>query len=572
MRNYNNLHALPNKKFTDIKNLFETNAQKFGDKVQYYYKEDGEVKEFTYNDYWNTMKSLGTYLMNSDLNGKRIAICGETHPYWTASFSTLISCGCVAVPLDKELDFDQLCNFMKIAECSAVIFTGIFNKKFAEAAESLPFIDKFIAINDSEDLPHDDPRFVLYTDVLKEGEDLLLGGFTTFENHEIDMDKMSALLFTSGTTGTSKGVMLSHRNISSCAAASCAATRYGARDHYVSVLPIHHTFELVPAHLAACNGGSSIFINDSIKYAMKNFKEQKPTVLVLVPMFLETVHKKIWDNIRKKGMEEKVRRAMAMSDKLLLAGVDMRSKFFGEITDVFGGRLKSVVVGGAPLDPQIVKDFYSFGITVIQGYGITECAPLISVNRPGHIKFDSVGQVVDCCEIKILPLEGCPEGEGEIIVKGDNVMLGYYNNPEATAEAFTEDGWFRTGDIGTIDANGYVKITGRKKNVIIASNGKNVFPEELEERLYKIPLIKEVAVIGRKNEEDGSIIITALIYPDKDEAGRGMTHEEICEELKNAISEINHKLPAYKHIDKFETRNEEFEKTPSKKIKRFLLK
>ena len=263
---------------------------------------------------------------------------------------------------------------------------------------------------------------------------------------------------------------------------------------------------------------------------------------------------------------------MKISDALLLTGVDMRKKFFSDITDVFGGRLKTVIVGGAPIDPQIIRDFYSFGISVFQGYGITECSPLISVNMPGHVKFDSVGQAVESCEVKIDQIAECDEGEGEILVRGDNVMLGYYENPEATAEVFTEDGFFRTGDIGRIDRRGYITITGRKKNVIIAANGKNVFPEELEERLSKLPLIKESVVIGRDDEVTGDVIITALIYPDPEMVEGHLTNDEVCSELKDYITKINKSLPPYKHINKFELRSEEFEKTPSKKIKRFLLK
>jgi len=386
------------------------------------------------------------------------------------------------------------------------------------------------------------------------------------------MDEMCALLFTSGTTGTSKGVMLSHRNLYTAANACCQCTRYDSKDSIVSVLPIHHTFELTTMHIAASNLGISTYINESIRYATRNFKEYKPTLLVLVPLFLETIHKKIWETIRKKGIEKKVRTAMKVSDGLLKAGIDMRSKFFSDITDVFGGRLKSIVVGGAPLDPQIVRDFYSFGITVLQGYGITECSPLVSVNIPGKVSFESVGQVVTDCEVKIEHMEGCPEDEGEILVRGGNVMLGYYENPEATAEVFTEDGWFRTGDIGRIDKKGYITITGRKKNVIIASNGKNVFPEELEERLAKIPEVKESVVIARTDKNTGDTIITALILPNTEVVGENYCHDDVCEIMKEGITKINKSLPSYKHINKFEIRTEEFEKTPSKKIKRFLLK
>ena len=571
MRTYNNLHAAPPKKFTDIRDIFRSSAEVFGDKPRYVYRVKGEIVEYTYADFWNDTQALATYIMNSSLNGKRIAIIGETHPMWVVSFVALISCGCVAVPLDKELEMDQIIDFMRIAECDAVIYTECFNSKFTERADEMPFIRKFIAITpETEDFSCGKVRSMEHC--LNSGRARLADNDTSFEDFVIPMDDMCTLLFTSGTTGTSKGVMLSHRNLYTSANACCQCTRYDSKDSIVSVLPIHHTFELTTMHLAASNLGISTFINESIKYATKNFKDFKPTLLVLVPLFLETIHKRIWDTVRKKGMENKVRTAMKVSDALLMTGVDMRSKFFSEITDVFGGRLKSIVVGGAPIDPQIIRDFYSFGITVLQGYGITECSPLVSVNIPGRVNFESVGQVVTDCEVKIEQLEGCDIGEGEILVKGGNVMLGYFNNPEATAEVFTEDGWFKTGDIGRMDKKGYITITGRKKNVIIASNGKNVFPEELEERLAKLPEVKEAVVIGRTDKTTGDIVITALIFPDTEVVGENFTHDDVCGKIKDGITAINKALPSYKHINKFEIRTEEFEKTPSKKIKRFLLK
>ena len=571
MRTYNNLKAAPPKKFVDIRDLFRTSAAAYGDKSRYIYRVKGQIKDYSYNELWRDIQRFSTYLMNSSLNGKRIAIVGETHPLWVASFISVICSGGVAVPLDKELDVDQMIDFMRIADCSAVIYTECFNKVFTSRIDDLPFIKRFIPISpETEDM--DTPHTRSMAKCLANGAARLDDGDTTFEDFAIPMDDMCALLFTSGTTGTSKGVMLSHRNLYTCANACCQATRYDSKDTTLSILPIHHTFELTTMHIAASNLGVTSYINESIRYATRNFKEVKPTFLVLVPLFLETVHKRIWDTIRKKGIEKKVRTAMKVSDAMLRTGVDMRDKLFSEITEVFGGRLKSIIVGGAPLDPEIVKDFYSFGITVLQGYGITECSPLVSVNVPGKVEFASVGQVVNDCRVKIEQMDGCAEGEGEILVKGGNVMMGYYENPEATAEVFTRDGWFRTGDIGRLDKKGYVTITGRKKNVIIASNGKNVFPEELEERLSKIEIIKESVVLSRTDKETGDIIITALIYPDPEIVGEKFDHDEVSAKIKAGITAINKTLPSYKHINKFEVRDEEFEKTPSKKIKRFLLK
>lgn len=568
MRTFNNLKPVSKPKIIeDSRQLVRTNAECYGDKAQFVYLENGERKEKTFNEMYADVKAFTTGLFCHNINGKPIAVIGDLHPAWMTAFHSVMIAGGVIVPLDHELDTEQMADFMKIAGCVAIVYTPAMNNKIEQSRHLLDFIEYLIPVsNDVEG-----ERVVPFSKFISDGNEAIDSGNTVFTDVEIDMEKMSALFFTSGTTGTSKGVMLSQKNIVTAANASCNATQYSADDNYVSVLPIHHTYELVPGQISATNLGSTVFICDGIRYATKRFKEEKPTTLVLVPLFLETIHKKIWSEISKKGMEKKVRAAIKFSDSLLKVGIDRRASLFSDITSVFGGRLKSIVVGGARLDPQIVKDFYSFGITVIQGYGITECSPLVAVNRPGRVMFDSVGQPVDCCEVKIESLDDSQNGDGEILVKGGNVMIGYFNNPEATAAAFTEDGWFRTGDIGTMDKDGYIKITGRLKNVIIASNGKNVFPEELEERLHKIEAIKECVVISRDNiDEDQEIV--AIIVPDYDVLGEGASDEEASAIYKEAITQINRGLPAYKHIDRFEIRHDDFEKTLTKKIKRFLIK
>lgn len=310
-------------------------------------------------------------------------------------------------------------------------------------------------------------------------------------------------------------------------------------------------------------------INDSIKNVLRNFAKYKPNALMLVPLFVETMYKKIWSEINKKGMTKQVRAAMKISDGLLKVGVDKREKFFGQITGALGGELKTIVVGGAPMNPQIIKDFRSFGINILEGYGITECSPLVAVNRLGEEKAHSVGPAVVCCEIKIDKAED--EETGEILVKGDNVMVGYYKNPEATAEAFTADGWFKTGDVGYLDKDNYLFITGRKKNVIILSNGKNVFPEEIEEHLGLRPdVIAECVVLGRPNSS-GEVAITAVVYPNP-EFSQGKSDDAVFAGVKDVVTEVNKSLPVYKQIREIEIRPTEFEKTTTRKIKRFLVK
>ncbi|MBR6650387.1 MAG: AMP-binding protein [Clostridia bacterium] len=566
MKTFNNLSPYQEPKpVENLRQLAQSNADVYGDKDFYVYKQNGENVTVSYNDFNKTVRAFGTGLYKMGLAGKTIAISGDTHPNWTAAFIAIISAGGVAVPLDRDLDAKEAAGFLKIADCSAVIYTASLNKKFKGIAEELP-LEYYIPISPEED------DTISFDKIAEIGQNALDEGEDFFDTIEPDMEKMSILLFTSGTTGTSKGVMLSHGNIICCINASCNATQYCKDDRFVSVLPIHHTYELAAGQLALSNQGASMFICEGLRYATRNFKEYKPTALVLVPLFLETVHKRIWDEIKRKGIEKKVRAGMAFSDSMLRMGVDLRPKLFSEVTAAFGGELRSIVCGGAPVDPQILRDFYSFGITVHQGYGITECSPLVAVNRPGNIKFDSVGQPVDNCEVKIVPLEdGEGKGnEGEILVRGGNVMLGYYKNEEATRAAFTSDGWYRTGDVGKMNKQGHITITGRLKNIIIASNGKNVFPEELEEHLMKIDAVKECVVVGR--EESGNVTITAVIVPNLDVLGESSSDTAISFVLKEAIAQINRTLPPYKHINKFEIRHEDFERTLSKKIKRFLVK
>ena len=289
-----------------------------------------------------------------------------------------------------------------------------------------------------------------------------------------------------------------------------------------------------------------------------------------MPLYVETMHKRIWAEIARKGMTRRVRALMKASSAMHRAGIDIRRKLFKQILDGLGGNLRYIICGGAPLSPELVRDFDAFGIEICEGYGITECSPLIAVNRHGKVRLRSVGQPVDNCEVRIA--DPSADGTGEIEARGRNVMLGYFGNEEATAEVFTEDGWFRTGDVGCMDADGYIYITGRKKNIIILSNGKNIFPEGIEEHLYTSPLIGECVVIGRKNSA-GDTRITAVIYP-SDEAVEleGKSEEEKLALIRDAVNTINRSLPVYKQVRDVELRSEEFEKTTTRKIKRFLVK
>ncbi|MBE6631745.1 MAG: long-chain fatty acid--CoA ligase [Ruminococcaceae bacterium] len=568
MRMINNLKgARPPKIISDLRDLVKSGADVFGDKTLYFYKENGATLEYSFKKLYDETLYIGTGLAKLGLMGKGISVIGHTHPRYTATYISTVNGGGYIVPVDPELTNEQTAFFMNHAEVEAVFYTEKLADKINEIKELLPNVKLFVAIQPSPDFVSDDKNMTM-DDLVELGKTELEGGYTEYIDYEIEPEKLAAIIFTSGSTGTAKGVMLSTRNLTAATNASCLSMSYDDRNTFVSVLPPHHTYEMTCGHLALMNIGAQVLLNDSLKHVMKNFKEFKPNALALVPLFVETMHKKIWAEVKKKGIEGKLKFAMGFDNVLLSCGIDVRRKLFKEILDSFGGNLASIVCGGAPLSPQLIKDFYAFGITVLEGYGITECAPLVAVNSPGKIRFHSVGQPVKGCKVMIDKTPG--EETGEILVKGDNVMMGYYKNPEATKEVFTDDGWFRTGDIGWMDKDGYIYITGRKKNVIILSNGKNVFPEEIEEYLVPIEIILESVVMARNNDQ-GEPTITAIVVPNMQHL-EGKTDEEIYEMVKAEIGEVNKKLPSYKQIHRIEIRKEEFERTTSKKIQRFKIK
>ncbi|MBQ7011445.1 MAG: AMP-binding protein [Clostridia bacterium] len=546
----------------DLYHMVKTGAENFGDKTLYFYDRNGTENQFTYNDLLDHVNFIGTALSKYGLFGKHIAIVGDTCPEYIASYLAVVNGNGVIVPLPKELSADNLADFIKLSECEAIIYTKAMNKMMWDERALFDGVRYFIPI-EPDDMS--DEKTLPYSRLLTEGSEMISAGNTVLTEHVIDKEKMCAIIFTSGTTGTSKGVMLNQRNLTTAANSAGQSMQYDDDNTFISFLPPYHTYEMSIGQFAIMNLGAQIKINSSLKRSIKDMASFKPNALMLVPLFVETMHKKVWDEIDKRGMRKKVRAAMKISDAMLAAGIDMRKKFFGQITAAFGGNLKSIVCGGAAVNPEIIKDFHSFGILILEGYGITECSPLVSVNRPDGVRLKSVGTPVDGCTARI---DVGDDGKtGEILVKGDNVMLGYYKNPEATAEVFTEDGYFRTGDIGYMDEDGYIFITGRKKNVIILSNGKNVFPEEIEEYIYKIPEVLESVVIGRK-DASGTPRITAICVPDMTKF-EGVENEEIEAKIRAEIAEMNKKLPTFKQVAVTEIRYEEFEKTPSRKIKRY---
>ena len=561
----------------DLRDMVLTSAAFFGEKDLYVYKEDKQEIHYSYNRLRDEVEQFGTALDTLGIRGEHVAVISHTSPKFTVTYLGTVNSTGVIVPIDREVSPEQIVNFINRAECKAVVYEPELNGVLTAAADKMPGVRFYIPMKgeDSVDssLPAN-PQVLPWNDMLALGKQALDNHNNNYYLGVLDQEKLCAIIFTSGTTGTAKGVMLCMKNLVAAAWASCKIVPYDSTTKLVSVLPQHHTYEMTCTHLAVINLGASVYINDSLKYVQRNIQNYKPNALVLVPLFLETFYKKIWENIRKKGIEKKVRTAMKLSNFLLKLGIDLRRKLFKEILDAFGGEVQTIICGGAPISPQILRDFYSFGIVVFEGYGITECSPLVSCNPYiREPKFGSVGVAVEGCRVRI---DKDPADEyGEIVVKGDNVMLGYYKDEENTKKAFTHDMknfdnnyWFRTGDIGYIDDDGYIFITGRKKNVIILSNGKNVFPEELEEHLSHSDIIAESIIVGRK-QDNGETAITALIHPNYDLL-EGKSDAEVETAVREAVNEINRTLPSFKHMTEVEIMKDEFEKTTTKKIKRFL--
>lgn len=567
------------KEIKSLRDLVETSAELYGDKILYIYKRGEARYSFSYNDYRRDLYRLGEGMSRIGLMGRTVAVIGESCPEYMTAYIAAVSGGGVIVPLDRDLGHAEIARFADLSGAEAVFYTEQFNDVLPSLAEQMPQVRYFIPIAPAEGSDTTDGSssagdavILPYSELLALGDKAMEEGDRSFLDYDCtaDMSQMSALLFTSGTTGTSKGVMLSHANLVASVNAASRGTIFGPDNTFVDLLPMHHSYEITCGHLGAANLGGTVYINDSLKNTLRSITTFKPDSLIVVPLYVETMHKRIWAEIARKGMTRRVRALMKASSAMHRAGIDIRRKLFKQILDGLGGNLRYIICGGAPLSPELVRDFDAFGIEICEGYGITECSPLIAVNRHGKVRLRSVGQPVDNCEVRIA--DPSADGTGEIEARGRNVMLGYFGNEEATAEVFTEDGWFRTGDVGCMDADGYIYITGRKKNTIILSNGKNIFPEEIEEHLYTSPLIGECVVIGRKNSA-GDTRITAVIYP-SDEAVEleGKSEEEKLALIRDAVNTINRSLPVYKQVRDVELRSEEFEKTTTRKIKRFLVK
>ncbi|MBO4983733.1 MAG: AMP-binding protein [Clostridia bacterium] len=563
-----------------IYDLYKRGADLYGAHPLYRFNKDKEeMVSVNYDEYMPFLQKMTlafSQLVNKD---EKVVVLGETSVQWITAYVSTVTAGGVIVPLDPGILEDEMVNFINLAEAKVVVYSKTFEKLFQERGNELKTVEMFVQTDKSSftlttEEAYEASRYTTFNNILALGEYLYANlGEEGFVLPEQDNEKLSILLFTSGTTGTSKGVMLCQKNI--CAVMKGIEPTLNVLtpdDAVMSVLPIHHTYEMSAGILAPMLYGCTINISDGIKYVAKNMKQFQPTIMTLVPLFAATLYKTIMKSVQKQGKEKTLKTGIKVSNFLLKLHVDLRKKLFAQVLEALGGRLKYFVVGGAALNPELVDSFKSLGIHISQGYGITECAPLISVIDLKDYNPSSCGKAIPGMQVMI-DKEHPDDLTGEIVVKGDNVMLGYYNAPELTDEVLN-NGWFRTGDYGYVDKRGYIYITGRKKNIIIASNGKNVFPEEIEEYISEISLVEEVVVVGRDEKRNGEISIVAVVVPNMDECeAQGLTDDEaIYNTLHERINEVNKKLVAYKHINQVEIRKEPFEKTAAKKIKRFLVK
>lgn len=537
-----------------LKKMLGTSVEKFADRPVFHEKIDGAWRMRTYREYGEDVNALGTELLARGFGGKRVIVTGVNCYAWVVTYMAVI-CGIgVIVPVDKEIPAEELANIAQVSEASLVIY----GPKSAEKVEAVdPAIERY--------------SFAKLDELIRSGKRRMAEGDRSYLDAIIDPDVMSALIFTSGTTGVSKGVMLSHHNLCFDIYEARQMLYCDEKDVCLSVLPLHHVYECTVGFLAQLWSGSSVAFSEGVRYISRNMQEVHPTIVLCVPLLLETLYHKLWLNIRKNGLEGKVRAMIKATNAIPGERARMLAKksVFRAIHKNFGGRLRIMASGGASIDPEILRGLRDLGLLAVQGYGLTECSPIAAVNRDTYYRDSSAGLAMPNVLLDIYDVQD--DGTGEIRLRGDNVMLGYYNMPELTEEV-KRDGWFYTGDLGYLDADGFLHITGRKKNVIVTANGKNVFPEELETYLCRNPFVAEAVVVGVMNEKKKDLDVVALIYPSRahfeEIYGKTYTDEQVNAELTRAVDAVNATVQSYKRMVRFVVVAEEFPKNTSRKIKR----
>jgi long-chain acyl-CoA synthetase len=544
------------KEFKDLKEMLNNTEKEFSDEIAFKVKYRDEIVGIKYSKLIEDVKGLGTYLTSLDLNNKRIALIGSNRYEWCVVYLAVTTANYIIVPLDKMLPENEFISLLERSEAEVLFYEEKNKESIEKIKNNINCKVKYYINIDSE-----------LNDAIEKGKRLMKKGDTKYLDAKIERDKMKFMLFTSGTTAMAKCVMLSHKNICSDIADITKTLDVNNKDILLSILPLHHTFECTAGFLYPISVGAKIAYCEGLRHIPNNLKEYEVTAMISVPLLFESMYKKIWQNINSTKKDMQVKVALKASEAMLKVGIDVRKIVFKQIHEGLGGKIRLLVSGAAAIDPVVAKGYNDFGFTLFQGYGLTETSPVVSVENYENKKVGSVGKAFKNAEIKIdNPNE---EGIGEIIIKAPYVMLGYYNNEEATKETIIH-GWLHTGDLGRIDEEGYIFITGRKKNVIVLKNGKNVFPEEVEAVINKIEFVKETFVYGHK-DNDGNVEVRAKIVYDKDELIQKLgilSDEELHKYFWDKIKEINKTMPTYKYIKDIVVTDEELIKTTTKKIKR----
>ena len=560
--------------FNTVKEIFINSSKEYADRTfmleKFNPKEDWT--EITYNQFKNEVIGFGTALTRKlNLKDSRIIIIGENTYHWYLSYMTML-CGVgIAVPVDKELPENEIENVIKRAKARAVIFSTKKADVIKKVAANLPDVKYFIQMNSDKEI---EGRLVGVNYLIEEGKALVKGGDNSFMSIEIDPDEFKVLIFTSGTTSNAKGVMLSNRNLAENVNAATAYVKLTPDDRLMSILPLHHTYESSIGFLLPFGIGASISVCQGLKHIVPDLQETKPTAILTVPLLVETLYRKINANIKKSKKDDLVNSMIHVTNALKTVGVDIKRKVFNEIYENLGGRIRIIVSAAAPIDAKIGKWIEDIGILFLQGYGLTETAPIAALTPDFDTRVGSAGKAVVGAELRIdNPNEN---GEGEVLISSKTLMIGYYEDEEATKQAiFEENGkrWFHSGDIGYMDKDGFLYITGRSKNVIVTQNGKNIYPEEIELMLSKHTEIKECMVYGQEIEGEKELIITARVIPNyeviEEKYGKNLDEDKVYKIIWDKIKEVNKELTSYKAVKKLEIKHDEFVKTTTMKIKRY---
>ena len=557
-----------------LKELVDASAQKFSDRAAYMYKDDHKepFKSMTYAEFKEEQDAIGTALVARGFKGSKIAVIGDNSHRWALSYYSVV-CGVgVIVPIDRNLEKGEITNLLERADVEAVFASTKLTATALPLLKDLPLIKKVIIMaapgDDVSEFLTDD-RFMTMDQLVAEGREIVAQGNRDYIDAEIHAEDLSTILFTSGTTGLAKGVMLSHRNLSQNVFNMSKYVRIPDGGRVLDVLPMHHVYEMTCTVMTSFYQGATVVICEGLKYIQQNFVEAECNIMLGVPLIYENIYRKIWSKAEKSGNADKLRRALSMSMKLDLRNNRLvTKKLFKAVHDIFGESLYILIAGGAAIDPNVISEFEAMGLPMMQGYGMTENSPIIAVNQDRYGKAASVGKPMPGTEVRIVDKDD--SGIGEVICKGPSVMMGYYKDAENTAKTI-KDGWLYTGDYGYLDEDGFLYITGRKKNVIVTKGGKNIFPEEVEYYLLLSEYINEVIVYGKHEEVKDDLICTAIMYPDYkalENAGY-KTDEEKYRKLKEDVDEANSKMPPFKRVKRIEIREDDFIKTTTLKIKRF---